>query len=56
MRDWQIIALTIAGGLAVGYALAKASVAYVSTGTPMPYAVGTDPTTNFVVAPTTGVS
>ena len=53
MRDWQIIALTVAGGLFVGYLMAKAGVAYVSQGTPMPMAVGIDPTTNFVTGPLT---
>ncbi len=53
MRDWQIIALTVAGGLFVGYLFAKAGVAYVSKGAPMPYAVGLDPTVNFVEGPLT---
>lgn len=56
MKTWQIIAATVLSGLAVGYVLAKASVAYVSQGTPMPYAVGTDPTLNFTGGPATGVS
>lgn len=53
MREWQIIAVTVLGGLAVGYVIAKAGVAYVSKGTPIPTAVGVDPTLNFVDGPVT---
>lgn len=54
MRDWQIIGLTVIGGLAVGWLLAKTGdVAYQSQGTPIGPSVGTDPTLHFVTGPVT---
>lgn len=56
MKDWQLITLTVLGGLAVGYVAAKGAVAYVSQGAPMPFMVGLDPTTNFTSGATTAAS
>jgi hypothetical protein len=53
MRDWQLYTLVIGGALFVGYLFAKAGVAYVSKGAPIPAAVGTDPTVNFTDGATT---
>lgn len=51
MKDWQFYSLVIGSGLLIGYLFAKAGVAYVSQGAPIPYAVGIDPTLNFVAGP-----
>jgi hypothetical protein len=52
MKDWQLYTLVIGGALLVGYAFAKASVAYVAKGTPIGPQVGLDPTVNFTSGPT----
>jgi hypothetical protein len=51
VKDWQLYALVLGGSLLLGYAFAKMGVAYVSKGAPMPFAVGIDPTANFIDAP-----
>jgi len=48
-KDWLLFAAVIGAGLAVGYYVAKGTyLVYKSEGTPMPAAIGVDPTVNFV--------